>query len=225
MTFTFGRLKEAEDPKNWPIQRLLGVDLIKTPIDKIWPTTEVLDQGQTPACTGFSQAICATCGPLVEKGITNEIGVKIYATAQTLDPWANEPHEGSTVTAAAKAVLKLYPDIYDGYYFCKNMDEVDAALSYVGPVIFGTDWLESMFNVDSNDNVVVDKSSPVAGGHAFTIASINVKTKRRQIDQSWGVSWGRHGKAFFLRDDLAYLLGADGGQALVMKNKHLVTIN
>lgn len=224
--FALGRLVQPEDPRNWPIQKLLGVDLIQKPRDKIWPSSVILDQGQSPACTGYSQAITAGCGPIVENPITNHIGDEIYAKAQTLDPWAGTVHEGSTIEAAAKSIMALYPGIYEGYYFCKTMDEVDAALSYVGPVIFGTEWLESMFNVDSADFIVLDKSSSVAGGHAYCIDSINIEKKQYQNSMSWGTDFATRGKAFFHRADLAWLLQtAPNGQALVMHNKALVTIS
>lgn len=91
-----------------------------------------------------------------------------------------------------------------------------AAVSAVqsGPLLWGTEWLNSMFDPDSKGYLVVDTSSGVAGGHELILSGYDPETDDWDIDNSWNESWGLDGSAKITGAKLKYLLSQDGDATL-----------
>lgn len=79
-----------------------------------------------------------------------------------------------------------------------------------GAAMWGTEWLNSMFDVDKNGFLIVDKRSGVAGGHELIISGYDPATDVYTIDNSWGTSWGQNGSAQVKGSDMQWLLSQDG---------------
>ena len=78
-----------------------------------------------------------------------------------------------------------------------------------GPIAVGTIWVESMFSPKSG-RIVVDRRSPVAGGHEYLIDGWDPSTRHVHMTNSWGASWGVGGGAEIDFDDLKWLLAQHG---------------
>jgi hypothetical protein len=79
-----------------------------------------------------------------------------------------------------------------------------------GSVLWGTKWLDSMFDTDSDGFLVVNRKSTVAGGHELVLTGYDPATDTYSGDNSWGVSWGVQGSFYVHGSDLKWLLSDDG---------------
>jgi hypothetical protein len=82
-----------------------------------------------------------------------------------------------------------------------------AALPH-GPIMVGTAWLQSMFDVDRRGVIDVDRSSPIVGGHEWVIDGYDLDEGVAHMVNSWGTSWGRDGTAKIRLGDLRWLLSS-----------------
>lgn len=175
-----------------------------------WRVGPNLDQGAEGACVGFGWEAEAGATPAVWP-IDNGDAVALYHEAQVVDRaegrvWA----EGASVLAGAKAVVRR--GRMTGYRWCFGLDDVLLALSWVGPVVIGVDWLDGMFDVDAAG--LIHAAGPVLGGHCTLLHGLDPQLRTVTVRNSWGPAWGRGGDAWLAFDDLARLL-ARGGEACV----------
>lgn len=185
----------------------------------------IFDQGQVGSCTGNAAAGLVATDSATRTGLTTvsitgdpnawpvdeELAVEVYKLATTLDNITGSypPDDtGSSGIGAAKALKKL--GLATGYTHAFSLDALKSALQ-TGPVMVGTVWLESMFNVSAATGFVdVIHNSPVAGGHEYVISAYNADTKSFRMDNSWGESWGLNGSAWLLDTDVQWLLSQQG---------------
>ncbi|KIZ16823.1 hypothetical protein [Streptomyces natalensis] len=182
----------------------------------------IFDQGSVGSCTGNAAAGLLGTDSSARPGLTSvtisgnavpvdeQLAVQVYSLATQLDSirGAYPPDDtGSSGLGAAKALVKL--GLAAKYTHAFSLDALNSALQ-AGPVMVGTLWLESMFNIDPDGYVVVDRKSQVAGGHEYVISAYDADRKAYRLDNSWGESWGAHGSAWYSQTNLAWLLSQDG---------------
>lgn len=189
-----------------------------------WPRrTPVFDQGQLGSCTGNAAAGLVGTDSAARPGLTsvsisgnvlpvNEtLAVQLYSLATQLDgiQGAYPPDDtGSSGLGAAKALKKL--GLATSYRHAFSLDALKSALQ-TGPVMVGTVWLQSMFDVDASSGYVrVDRNSDVAGGHEYIISAYDASALAFRIDNSWSESWGIRGAAWLAQADMQWLLSQDG---------------
>lgn len=149
----------------------------------------------------------------------------LYRSAQKVDEWEGEAYSGTSVLAGAK-VAKLGGFI-SGYRWAFSVSDVLDGLAFVGPVVLGVPWLESMYVTGPGGLVSVSGSR--VGGHAIVATGFGVKdfrvsglVGRRAVQRefvvrwrnSWGSRYGVKGDGFIRLDDLALLL-KQGGEACI----------
>ncbi|MER8004753.1 hypothetical protein [Streptomyces sp. NPDC094149] len=179
------------------------------------------DQGALGSCTGNAAAglvgtDCAARPGLTSVTISGNIlpvdetlAVQLYELATHLDSIKGvyPPDDtGSSGLGAAKALRKL--GLASAYRHAFSLDALKSALQS-GPVMVGTVWVESMFEVDPDGFVIVDRQSAVAGGHEYVISAYQAERLAFRIDNSWG-EWGLRGSAWITQANLAWLLSKDG---------------
>lgn len=229
-----GRLPHF-DPRsrNFGVREILPTTSLK---GKTWQCDLLLDQGirlphplwDPSACTGHSATIDLAAYPVPLKmpnkqKFTNEFAFNIYQIAKTLDPWAGEAYEGSSVLAATLAVRQL--GFIGEFRWSFGIDDFLLSLAHVGPNVAGTDWQKSMFEVRPSGLVLVEGGpGDTVGGHAYVVRGvITSKSYIRSLmrgerirenvpllrcgRQSWG-PWGikRSGDFFMWADDMERLL-------------------
>lgn len=211
-----GRLPSFDDrSRNFSVRRLMSA---QPPRSQEWYCPLQLDQAHLSACTGFAWAHFLAAMPQPVSEVTAEKAIGIYRLAQTLDEWPGEAYEGSSVTAAVKAVQQRYPGLIDAYHWAFGIDDLVMALGYVGPVVLGIPWYNSMFDPDWKS--VIHPSGVATGGHAILASGVNIEDRLVRLHNSWGADWGLVGDCFISFDDLARLLREDG-EACVATGKHM----
>lgn len=197
-----------------------------------WECRPRLNQGSEGACVGFgwSHLLRAQPAPVrrVEKQTVDAIFARerIYWKAQELDDWpggsypgATPRYEGTAVLAGAKVAQEL--GAISGYRWAFGIDDVLRALSHAGPVVFGTDWHEGMY--DTRPSGLLEVAGAKSGGHCWLGRGVILKPRLRgekigeplvKARNSWGEGWGVQGDFYITASALEGLLKA-GGEACV----------
>lgn len=201
----FGRVVRFDErSRAYPIRALIAAGL--APRSYTWSCPIVLDQGDTPACTGFSLSQEAAARPVMVQAITNAVAMAVYERAQQLDEWAGENYEGSSVLGATKAGQER--GWYKEYRWAFGEADLRLAVGYKGPAVLGINWLEDMMDPDAKG--VIHARGKALGGHAILCNGFNVRSGLYRLHNSWGASWGLHGECFISADDLGALLKQEG---------------
>ena len=133
-----------------------------------------------------------------------------YSLTTKIDPFPGDyPSEdtGSDGPSAANALVLL--GLADHFDHAFSLDAVKAGLKN-GPGMWGTVWLNSMYDLDAHDFLVVDFGSGEAGGHEMCITGYDVTTDVFKVANSWGEDFGDHGYLYVRSSDMAALLSHDG---------------
>jgi hypothetical protein len=173
--------------------------------DVVWSDPIQLDQEDTGHCVGFSWAGWGNTDP-VEDNYQDPDGHAIYyeCKAIDLDP-AGE--DGTYVRSGAKA-MRIRGRLDGGYYFAGSVHDVRQWLQLHGPVVFGTDWYDAMFDPDPDGTVHI--GGEIAGGHAYVCVGDLISEDAALCRNSWGAAWGKGGYFKIKWGDFAKLLNADG---------------
>jgi hypothetical protein len=192
-----------------------------------WRCDVHLDQGRQGACVGHGFAHDAAARPVV-RSVSEAEAMDLYHLAQSWDPWSSQPHDGTTVLAGAKAYVTR--GFATGYRWAFGLADTLQTMAWNGPVVFGVDWLDGMFDVD--DHGFIHAVGPVAGGHCVLGKAVSLtwhdeattadKHSPRWLDaldlelsyvtlnQSWGADYGDHGDVKLTLSDLDILLHRQG---------------
>jgi hypothetical protein len=184
-------------------RRALQADARVLPDYKVWTRGIILDQGREGACVGFAWQAWENAKPrgnVEQQG--DAAGYAWYKDAQRIDPWPGEDYEGTTVRAGARvAVNRGYADTY---LWAGSVAEINAWLLGRGPVVVGSNWYNSMDDIDSSGYITIDPGSGIRGGHAYLCLGIG-REGNYHFQNSWGENYGKEGK-FFLTPQQFYNL-------------------
>lgn len=201
--------KAKKDPRNWRMENFRRVGM-RTAGRQLWSNPIQLDQGAEGACVGFGWTGKLNSAPRIHE-FNNLYAHGLYKQAQSLDPWAGDSYEGTTVLAGAKAVRSR--GFIQAYAFSANVETIAQFVLNYGPVVIGVDWFTGMDRVDSNGFIHVKGEE--RGGHCVVIDGVtwnyrNVEPNRFRFRNSWGKSWGFNGRGRISATDLQTLLSRNG---------------
>jgi hypothetical protein len=184
----------------------------------------VLDQGSLGSCTGNAGVAAIYRAPYVAGVVkpwsfpaTEDGAVALYSQASKVDAFRGEypPDDTGSDGLSIAKVLKS-AGIVSGYRWAFTLQEALEALMET-PLITGIPWLNSMFDAPSNGILTVNQTSGLAGGHEIAvdeyIAADDPRTSAGALvggPNSWGPSWGDHGRWYMRVQDWAGLLAQDG---------------
>lgn len=171
-----------------------------------WFVDKRLDQGWEGACVGFAHTHNANARPAPFGGATDEYARGVYEEAKEVDEWEGSDYEGTSVLAGAKVMQSR--GFFKEYRWAYTIDDLILAIGHRGPAIMGTDWLEGMYDPDSDG--FLRPYGYVAGGHAWLVNGVNIKGKYFKMVNSWGPSWGDNGTAKVSFEDMERLLYLNG---------------
>ena len=163
---------------------------------------QILDQGSTPHCVGSAHAQWGNTDP-VNDSYTQSDADAIYYEAKIID---GEPGEenGSSTLSGTKAMKNRGRT--EAYAFARSVDEIKEWVLTDGPVVTGTDWTASMF--DLVDGYLVP-TGRVEGGHDWLIVGYDGDRDAFVMQNSWGpwgdVIEGVSGRAYIRVSDYAQL--------------------
>lgn len=195
-------------------------------LSKDWEPGAWLDQGQEGACVSFGIHHCRACTPLAQRPVTNEMAFEAYHAIQHRDPWpgcalasctveANPScYEGTSVRSGMMYGVEMgwWPEVrWVGAGSGRLADDIVDTWTRVGGIVFGTQWLESMFAPDANGVLRILEDSGVSGGHCWfapgfryaALPGFGPEKREYAVGQnSWGEKWGAsycgHGGFFYL---------------------------
>jgi len=157
-------------------------------------------------CVGFSAADWGINLP-TNTNFTNDDGHRFYYECKVIEGEPNEEN-GAYIRSIGK-VLKANGHL-EAYAFAPDINTIKYWLLYKGPIIAGTIWTEGMFTPDENN--VIHPTGSSMGGHAYLLNEWRVDDYIG-IQNSWGESWGKNGKAYISKEDFEVIF-AQGGEAL-----------
>jgi hypothetical protein len=185
----------------------------------------ILNQGDLGSCTANAQLGMLASGPfpalLKARGIdvtrwTEDDAVSLYEQETSLDdreiPGRYPPEDTGSAGLYACQASRARGWI-SGY---RHAFTTPTALGWLGrqPISIGIPWFNSMFEPDPRSHIVaVNRRSGIAGGHQVCLDGIDPKWSMVRLANSWGTSWGDHGRAWLSFSDLRYLL-SQGGDAV-----------
>jgi len=183
--------------------------------DKEWTDSEpVLDQGNYGTCVGNGWAQWGNTLP-IDDHYTEKDARAIYYETTVIDGAPDDPdapgggQQGATVRSGAKAMQNRSK--LKTYAFAATTTDISAWLQGHGPLVFGSDWTNDMFNPDSKG--FVRPTGGVAGGHCYLCLGDLPSEQAFLCLNSWGSSWGLNGYFKIKYTDYATLL-ASGGEAV-----------
>jgi len=200
---------------NFPVALKKGA-VIQT---RIWPRTlKAFNQGELGSCTGNGAVGLLGTEPFRQPGTrpSEALARKVYSQATRDDTivGAWPPKDtGSTVLGAMKALKDL--GLTKGYRWCFGLNDVLKALSTLGPVEVGLNWYEGFDKPDARG--LVKLTGQMRGGHAFELLGVDAERKLVWAINSWGPTWGLHGRFAFSWKDLDRLLHEDGEASTVIR--------
>ncbi|HTY72486.1 MAG TPA: hypothetical protein VMI11_08685 [Actinomycetes bacterium] len=211
-----GRLVEHDERSRRYAFDITGITLASVHHARHVP---VLDQGTLGSCTGNAMTGLLGTSPFFETlpsgtlsvsdgTLDEKVAVELYSDATKLDsyPGTYPPTDtGSSGIGVAKAAAKQ--GWISGYQHTFDLDSALAALA-VRPVIIGINWYEGFDSPSAEGELTI--SGKVRGGHEIVLDQLDVEQKRVWLTNSWGTSFGVHGRAFLSWDTFSRLLTEKG---------------
>jgi len=203
-----GRVLSADrdEDEKYLLRRALPEDRPPAPAVNSWdlPASQLRFQGATGTCVEHGGIHFLKCAPLrtrSEKVLPDQYS--LYREIVLVDEWSSNDSEatadvsglqsGTSVRALMKVLVAK--GFIDGYGWEFTYSPASEWVRRNGPVIVGTTWYESMFNLTTEGFAKITPTTGIAGGHCYLWVGSNT---RRGIDL-WANSWEKWGidrKAF-----------------------------
>jgi hypothetical protein len=182
----------------------------------------VLDQGDVGSCTANALLGCLGTEPFASQlaertygkvdlpAFDEALALAVYHEETILDereiPGVYPPDDTGSAGLYAMKVAKRRGWV-SSYRHGFSFSATVAALVN-GPIMVGSAWLHSMFEVDRHGVIEVDRASPVDGGHEYVVDGYDLDRGTAHMTNSWGTSWGDEGGAEIRLGDLRWLLSS-----------------
>lgn len=167
---------------------------------------EVLDQGSSSACVGFSWCQRTNSAPKIAH-YDNQFALDLYHRAQELDEWSGTDYEGTSVRAGGLAAIERH--LIRGFAYAADAEEAAIWLLNKGPIVIGVNWRSGADRPDPNNNYYINPlEGNVRGGHAIECDGIRWvngggKGDYFRLKQSWSAAWGLNGRCRVAAEDFA----------------------
>lgn len=189
--------------------------LVLPPVLRTWrhwtPGKPILNQGEFPHCVAYAWKQWLTASPIRQGHQVDT--VEVYNQAQLIDEWPGEDYDGTSVRAGAKILQQR--GFISNYLWAASMEEIKQWILTKGPVVIGSNWYSSMSqplwsDYDGLEGYWIKPEGNLDGGHAWTIVGFSLNRHAFRMLNSWGDSWGQHGKAWIAEEHVAQLLLEQG---------------
>lgn len=204
---------------NYPAMAMLPEEPIVHQ-SKSWPSGPVTDQGEEGACVGHGILGCAMCQPraFVPDVAPDTYAFELYHEIQDKDDWQGcskgascpvtpspEAYSGTSTKAGGKVAVER--GLFKEYRWAFGMDEMLTVLATIGPVVLAVPWFESMYQTDNGLVVVSGKQ---VGRHCIYVPQVDFEAGQVEWQNSWGLKYGKNGRARVPFPTLNQLLQAEG---------------
>jgi hypothetical protein len=169
-----------------------------------WKLGQILNQGSTSQCVGYSWSQFLSTQPFSNVDKPTITPEEIYRKSQEIDEWpGQEPdYYGTSIRAGARILKDL--DLISSYIWGYSVEEAAKFVAENGPIVVGSRWYNGMSNTDQNGF-----ARPILayeGGHAWLIYGVDCQWETFFCVNSWGTSYGRNGRFFIKFKDLEKLI-------------------
>jgi hypothetical protein len=210
MTIKFGRIYKPDDRD---YDYLMAPNPEANKISRrMWGGFDVLNQGDSPMCVGYSGAGYLMASPVRNKADPEEL----YYGAQKHDGIEGESYEGTTVRGLFRFLHKI--GYVSEYRWAFTVKPVLDHILLRGPVVVGTSWYGNMQNPGRNG--YCEPGGRDLGGHAYLLIGADRVRKNPdgttgafRIVNSWGREWGQNGRAWISFNFMDKLLSDKGESA------------
>lgn len=184
--------------------------------EKYYQIREVLNQGNTNQCVAYAWESFLATDPI--RNAYYKKPSDLYRECQKNDDIPGENYEGTSVRAGAK-VLKS-KSYLGSYSWAFDAETAQNFILTTSPMVFGTDWYDTLSSPDKNGFVMLTTDSVLEGGHAYLVTGVNLDIKcpdgsrgAFRFINSWGKDWGDNGYAWLPINDADFLIKCPGGEA------------
>ncbi|MFG2372545.1 C1 family peptidase [Streptomyces sp. NPDC048504] len=194
----------------------------------------ILDQGSLGSCTGnagtgvlgtdsagrtaSTTVTISAGGAAASHGVfvagtyilDEAFAVSLYKLATILDGVSGTyppTDTGSTGLGVAKALKAL--GLAGSYTHAFSIAALNSAVQS-GAVLLGIVWPQSAFDTANDGRILIDKTSPIAGGHELELCKYDASSGEYWVPNSWNSAWGDKGWGYFTTADLTWLLSQQG---------------
>lgn len=178
------------------------------------------DQGNTPACTGFSCLRAWLAGPTthaqeahIHKTGLDELALAWYNEAVRIDRVVHGLFfdGGATMLAVAKAAVNL--KYAKSYWWGYSLSDLTNVTLHTTPIL-GIDWPDGMDDPDHKFGIARWRGT-VRGGHAIMVAGMDLDDGFFSLANNWGREWGVNGRCRVPFEDIEQAI-ANYGEILVL---------
>lgn len=222
------RVKDPRD-KNYQIRMLLRPTAYPAYRYYRVPDTMPLNQGETGTCTAHSAVGFELCAPMMT--LTPDDPFDLYRETVGSDEFTENDFEvnapvdelqsGTTVRATVQTMRRR--GRIKNFVWANNADDAAAwLLLSKGTIMFGTDWHYGMSDLDSK--FYANLTGGVAGGHAYLCIGYSRVLKAFRCINSWGPTFGQHGRFWIRHDDMNKLMRANGEACAAVEQKLILPV-
>jgi len=219
----FGRLPapDARD-RQYPMRAALRP--VALPAQRYYATGPQLplDQGQTGTCVAHAWTGFLLAAPMMDKSVPSAFdtyrGLVLEDEFPENDVEALLPNAqlqyGSSVRGGAKYFQSQ--GRLKSYVWASGVEDMRRwLLGGFGTVVLGTEWHWNMSELDRAYRAHL--GGGIAGGHAYLCIGYSTPKKMFRCLNSWGPTFGAHGRFWIHQDDMAILLAAQGEAAAAVE--------
>ncbi len=175
------------------------------------------DQGELGSCTANAMLGLLMTEPFYrqDREFLESDCIELYKSATRLDtvPGHYPPDDtGSSGLAAMKAAKKM--GYISGYHHVFSFSGVLQSLQRA-PGITGISWYEGM-DSPQGDHALVEPTGDVRGGHEIMCSGVDVEHGILFFVNSWGPTWGDHGRFSMSFGSYKRLLAAKGDYTIAV---------
>jgi hypothetical protein len=179
----------------------------------------VTNQGKEGACVGHGVLGCLMCSPnfFAPPIPPDDYAYELYHDIQDKDDWTgcskgascpisptSEVYHGTSLKAGGKVALER--GLIKEFRWAFGLEECLAALTQ-GPVVLAVPWFESMY--ETSNGIVIIGGQQV-GRHCILVPQVDFEAREVEWQNSWGLKYGKNGRARLSFGVLDLLLRAEG---------------
>lgn len=208
----FGWMESPEDARDWPIADAYALTGTAVPLTLpavfrvAAPLPAVMNQGTLPQCVAYSSAWEQDWFDLRDTGgvafDTNLFFAQIGGTPQgafVRNALARRKNYGYPVAGSPGSAAQHRIAAY--FAVPVTQDAIRAALVSFGPLCIGTPWAHSW--IRPNTGGLLPAFDYAVGGHAIVMDGYDAQGV--WLQNSWGPSWGWHGRACLPWSQLSHI--------------------
>lgn len=197
-TYRLGCLREPADNKDLMMANYIIPKKLPKSINWFDMSIPVLNQGDEPACVGYSSVSMKREHEKIEENKLLEFsGQELYERCKKIDDIPDE--EGTFIRVAMKLLQKEGVKDVDGniykigsYAKVKTIEELKVSIVANGFAVIGVDVFDNFRN-PINGVIDYKEGQKTDGGHAILVGAYDDNTEKMPFKNSWGEEWGLGG--------------------------------